>query len=195
MARLREFEPDVALEKAVHLFWEKGYGATSFDDIVSETGVSRYGLYDAFGNKRELFRAALQSYIDLLKNAHQQELRGPNASIKQIRDYFNTLLSDDLIVRRGCMICNTAFEAASRDETVAADVQRYFDELSKVFGKALGNARARREIGPHVEPSKSAISLAGLILSSALMDRLGFDASKIRQQVEASLDALEASRA
>ena len=116
---------------------------TSFDDIVSETGVSRYGLYDAFGNKRELFRAALQSYIDLLKKAHQQELRGQNASIAEIRDYFKTLLSDDLIVRRGCMICNTAFEVASRDETVAEDVQRYFGN-SPVLGERLRRDLVRR---------------------------------------------------
>lgn len=192
MPRTREFEPEAALDKAVHLFWQKGYGETSFDDIVSQTGVSRYGLYDAFGAKRDLFRQALQSYIGFLKRTHQQELRGKDASLPEIQAYFKTLLSDDLIVRRGCMICNTAFEVAPHDAEVAADVRGYFDEFTRVFRRALRNAKARRQLAPHVNPSESALSLSGLILSAALMDRVGFDAAKTRRQVAASLKALEA---
>ena len=51
MVRPREFDPDEALDKAMHLFWERGFQHTSMEDLVRRTGVSRYGLYGTFGNK------------------------------------------------------------------------------------------------------------------------------------------------
>ena len=48
MARHKEFDPNTALMKATHLFWQKGYAATSIDDLVVATGVQRYGLYTTF---------------------------------------------------------------------------------------------------------------------------------------------------
>ena len=52
MVRPREFDPDEALDKAMHLFWERGFQHTSMEDLVRRTGVSRYGLYGTFGNNR-----------------------------------------------------------------------------------------------------------------------------------------------
>ena len=64
MVRTRSFDPSSALAKAVDLFSSKGYSETSMEDIVRATGVSRYGLYGTFGNKRELFEQALDKYAD-----------------------------------------------------------------------------------------------------------------------------------
>ena len=54
MARVREFDPAEALVGAMQVFWRRGFTDTSMDDIVKETGVSRYGLYGEFGNKKGL---------------------------------------------------------------------------------------------------------------------------------------------
>ncbi len=66
MSRARSFDTDVALDKAMRLFWRKGYLDTSIDDLVSETGVGRSGLYGTFGGKRDLFFAALTRYRNLI---------------------------------------------------------------------------------------------------------------------------------
>lgn len=55
MPRLREFDPQTVLAEATQIFWRNGYADTSMEDIVLETGVSRYGLYGTFGNKKELW--------------------------------------------------------------------------------------------------------------------------------------------
>ncbi len=55
MARTQEFDPNEALDRAVALFWKKGFFDSSMDDLVKATGVSRYGIYGTFGNKREFF--------------------------------------------------------------------------------------------------------------------------------------------
>ena len=64
MVRTRTFDPATALSTVVDLFASRGYSDTSMDDIVKATGVSRYGIYGTFGNKRELFEQALERYAD-----------------------------------------------------------------------------------------------------------------------------------
>ena len=64
MNRARTFDPATALGQVVDLFASKGYSETSMEDIVQTTGVSRYGLYGTFGNKRELFEQALEQYAE-----------------------------------------------------------------------------------------------------------------------------------
>jgi AcrR family transcriptional regulator len=62
MGRHREFEPEVALDAALDVFWRKGFEGTSFSDLTEVTGVARPGLYAVFGNKEELFLKALDRY-------------------------------------------------------------------------------------------------------------------------------------
>ena len=193
VSRPREFQPEAALEQAVHLFWEKGYEETSFEDIVAATNVSRYGLYGAFGNKRDMFRKALRLYFDHVVGSYQAELRGPDASIPEIRRYFATMLKfgQSEAAGRGCMICNTAIEVAPRDEEIAKDVRSLFDQITGVFRRALANAKAKGEIAPDTPIGPCAVSLTGLIQSSALMLRVGYPISTIRQNVEAALARLD----
>src|SRR5580700_2578012 len=62
MGRPREFDTDAAMEKAMRLFWAKGYEGTSVADLTGTLGISRPSLYAAFGDKESLFRAALERY-------------------------------------------------------------------------------------------------------------------------------------
>ena len=64
MVRTRSFDPATALSVAVDVFASKGYAETSMEDLVKATGVSRYGLYGTFGNKRELFEQALERFAE-----------------------------------------------------------------------------------------------------------------------------------
>jgi AcrR family transcriptional regulator len=64
MGRPREFNTDKALEQALHVFWRQGYEGTSINDLTQAIGITKPSLYAAFGNKEELFRKALDRYID-----------------------------------------------------------------------------------------------------------------------------------
>lgn len=55
MPRPRQFDPEVLLEGAMHIFWEKGYEATSIRDIVEKTGVNQFSIYNVYGDKQGLF--------------------------------------------------------------------------------------------------------------------------------------------
>lgn len=193
MARPREFEPEQALEQALHVFWEKGYEDTSFEDIVKATNVSRYGLYGAFGNKRDLFRKVLRQYADFFIHNYQAELRKPEASLPQIREYFETLLllGDSMLAGRGCMICNTAVEVAPHDAEIAAEIRTLFGELVGVFRRALQNAHDNGDISSELSVDDWAVNLAALTQSSAVMARVGIKMATVRMSIEAPLSALE----
>ena len=60
--RPRKFDPNVALDRAVEVFWAKGYAAASLDDLTLATGINRPSLYAAFGDKERLFLRALERY-------------------------------------------------------------------------------------------------------------------------------------
>ncbi len=193
MARTREFDPDVALERALALFWEKGYGDSSFDDIVETTGVSRYGLYEEFGSKRNLFRKALRGYMDRIQQQYQVGLRQPDASLPEIRSYFEGMmkLAEGEAAQRGCLICNTTVELARGDEEIASDLRGFFEDMVLMFKKTLHNAREKGELGRGINVDDWAVSLAALNQSSALMVRLGLDLELVRRNLEASLATLE----
>ena len=70
------------------LFASKGYSETSMEDIVQTTGVSRYGLYNEFGNKRELFEQALELFADRMGRQSFLRLLEPDASLDHIRELF-----------------------------------------------------------------------------------------------------------
>ena len=77
MARPREFDADEALDKAMHLFWAKGYYDTSIRDLVEATGVNYYGLYGTFESKHGLFLAALDRYRAKVTSQIVRELNRP----------------------------------------------------------------------------------------------------------------------
>jgi AcrR family transcriptional regulator len=62
--RPREFDPDVALDQALKVFWKKGYEGASMPELTKAMGINRPSLYATFGNKEELFRKAVQRYVD-----------------------------------------------------------------------------------------------------------------------------------
>jgi len=64
MGRPREFDPDQALDIALHVFWRRGYEGASINDLTEAMGITKPSLYAAFGNKEELFRKALDRYVD-----------------------------------------------------------------------------------------------------------------------------------
>ena len=77
MARQREFDPDEALDKAMLLFWRKGYDETSVRDPVEFAAVAQAGLYGAFGDKHRLYEAALDRFFQTVPAPLPAELAAP----------------------------------------------------------------------------------------------------------------------
>src|ERR1700761_2243502 len=95
MARPREFDRDVALDRAIGVFWANGFAATSTEDLTAAMGIGRQSLYNAFGDKRRLYLEALGAYQARSVGGHLARLNGPVSPLEGVRDLLLGLIPDD----------------------------------------------------------------------------------------------------
>lgn len=134
MARLREFDEEKALDAAMHLFWEKGYSATSLSDLTAKMGIQRPSLYAAFGDKEGLFEAALRRYTKL--HASKVRIKLQNRPVKEgIRTFFEELVEEEYKkeTNKGCFCINTMVELASHNEKFEILTREHQMYLSVLF--------------------------------------------------------------
>ncbi|MDJ0750209.1 MAG: TetR/AcrR family transcriptional regulator [Woeseiaceae bacterium] len=193
MTRARTFDPSTTLSQVVDLFASKGYSETSMEDIVQTTGVSRYGLYGTFGNKRELFEQALERYAEGMGKQSFLRLLEPGASLDHIRQIF-----DDRVAgmcspeeNKGCLFIHTAMELAPQDEELRGVLQRFMKRMSKAFAIGLDSAKGRGEIHKDID-----VDMAGELLTSSMfglvvLGRTGFPKETLDGIVDGTLNSLK----
>jgi TetR/AcrR family transcriptional repressor of nem operon len=139
MPRQKAFDPDEALQKAMQVFWERGYEATSVEDLVQSMGINRFSLYSTFGDKHQLFVAALERYRATIVADLVGELEQSEAGLAAIRQFFTRLVDFFASSKgwRGCLLTNTAVELAPHDPQAAAKVQAHVVRLEEAFYRVL----------------------------------------------------------
>jgi TetR/AcrR family transcriptional repressor of nem operon len=192
MVRTREFDPEAALGFAMEVFWRDGYYATSIDGLVAATGVSRYGLYGEYQNKRGLFLAALDCYRATVIEQLTSALFAPHASLPVIRDFLQHLAdrAGKPAGRSGCLLCNTANEVAPHDKAAARKVADFRAHLAAGFRAALANGVAKGELPRGFDVGQEADFLAGVVQALSTMARSRAEPGAIANFVSVSLSTL-----
>jgi TetR/AcrR family transcriptional repressor of nem operon len=192
MNRARTFDPSTALGQVVDLFSSKGYSETSMEDIVQTTGVSRYGLYGTFGNKRELFEQALEQYAEGMGKRSFLRLLEPGASLDHIRNIFKERVADMCggDERKGCLFIHTAMELAPQDEELRGVLQRFMKRMSKAFAIGLDSAKSRGEISENVDVDAAGELLTSTMFGLVVLGRTGFPKKTLDGIVESTLGSL-----
>jgi len=147
MARPREFDETAVLEAAVQCFWARGYEATSVRDLAESMGITSASLYNAFGDKRSLYRRALDHYIAQSFADRVGRFEGHLPPREAIGAFFSEIIERSLndLDRKGCMLVNSALEVAPHDaefQRVVADVlvqMEAFFHRSVVAGQRDGS--------------------------------------------------------
>lgn len=193
MARNREFCPGAALDKAMHVFWAKGYAGTSIEDLVSATGVSRYGLYGEFGGKSGLFLAALEHYRATVIRPLLDIIEPPEASLPAIRALFTTLLG---FMRQpgsqlGCLIFNAMADMGQHDAATAAALADARERLRLGLRRMLDNAARKGELPPGFDLGREADFLFGVMHALPMMARSGVEGAVLENLVAVALSTLE----
>ena len=133
MPRPKAFDEEAVLQKAVNLFWCRGYEATSVQDLVDTLGINRASLYDTYGDKYELYVKALERYRDTEQSGFCQRLDQSRPAIDLLRDLFAAGIRQSLDdpEQKGCFIVNATIELAPHDSAIAQIVaanRRAFEE-------------------------------------------------------------------
>jgi TetR/AcrR family transcriptional regulator, transcriptional repressor for nem operon len=161
MARTKEFDPGAVLERALDLFWTKGYEATSMADLVEHLGIGRASLYATYGSKRDLYLKALDCY-SRRGSGPVEIVSQPGAvlpAVRQLIDYYISLAARER-PNRGCMIANAAVESGTSDPEVSRVVARNWNAIEGALMSALMRARAQGELAADKDPQ----ALAQLLL-------------------------------
>ncbi|MEN8041639.1 MAG: TetR/AcrR family transcriptional regulator [Actinomycetota bacterium] len=148
MARTRSFDTDEALDSAMGVFWDRGYEATSMEDITLATSLSRSSIYAAFGSKRGLFDAVTDRYLEGI-DLMLEPLEGHDGGLDSIVGFFEgwrSQIRGDKDGSLGCLMINTMAERGHIDPRIVKAGNDYLERLSSAFHGALVGAAERGEI-------------------------------------------------
>jgi TetR/AcrR family transcriptional repressor of nem operon len=148
MARPKAFNEEAAIDKAVEVFWTKGYEAASMQDLINAMGIQRGSLYNAFGSKQQLFLKSLQRYGVVVVNKLLEILESKPSAIASIELFFAQLVEHLLTAGelRSCLVTNSAIERGLRDEETKAQVLSLLSSLEKGFYNTLLRAKENGEL-------------------------------------------------
>ncbi|MEQ6328272.1 TetR/AcrR family transcriptional regulator [Pseudomonas chengduensis] len=146
------------LESAMQLFWEQGYEATSLQDLLSVTGLSKSSLYESFGSKQGLFEAAFTRYFDSRSKQMLDRLEQAESPLAFIHGCLLSVLDDAQQNKpRGCMLVNVANEFSTGDPVVQPLIELATKRFRQVFELAFERAQACGEQSTEKPPAALAL--------------------------------------
>ena len=152
MARSKEFSPEEKLEKARDLFWEKGYHATSMQDLVEAMGLNRGSIYDTYGDKHSLFLQCLTLYAEAGAYTYRKEAVASASPMKAVENIINKGVDWILGQGKSCMAVKTSFELAPVDSDAHAIIKRNAEQMTAILEDLLIQAQKMGELAPHKDP-------------------------------------------
>jgi len=192
MGRPYEFDRQETLTRAMDVFWEKGYRATSIQNLVDKMGIKRGSIYNTFGDKHQLFIEAIEHYGDVVTTQMIEVLQSPGSPVENIKRFFNSIVeSSSNPQNKGCLISNTVVELAPHDDEAADVVTGILEKIQSAFLNCLNKAVKLGELPPktntHILSSFLATSTHGLIVTG----KSAIDRGQLKDVVGVIISTLE----
>lgn len=189
MPRPRQYDEGEVLAKAMRVFWNHGYGAST-RQLAAAMGINQFSVYACFESKAGLFERALNHYIDeIIEALALLPLRSEHAATPELRKFLECFVNTKNVdAPNGCLICNTMIEQRQHTRPVLQAIERYRDLLTKAFSRALLNGfpdmpetvvRARSEF------------LFGAILGLFVQKKMGAEGSSVQILVDEIMFSIE----
>ncbi len=141
MGRNFEFNREETLNRAMQVFWQKGYKATSIKDLIDEMGIQPGSIYNTFGDKHSLFIEVIRHYGEVVTTNALKSLEQEGSPLQNLRNFFNEIITRPYDKKcKGCLIVNTVVELAPHDNETSDILRQIMQkiELSFYKGKAVG---------------------------------------------------------
>ena len=194
MARPREFDEATALEAAMNCFWAQGYELTSVRDLAEQMGITGASLYNAFGDKRSLYRQALRHYLE-------QTVRDRVARLEQlppfpaIRTFFDEIVERSVTdkQRRGCMLVNSALELAPYDPEFQKLVAQEMIFIEAFFRRCIEAGQKDGTISAIRPGAELAKLLLSVLLGIRVLARTRPERAVLEDAANGALELLKAN--
>lgn len=180
MAGKKQFNEEQTLDRAIGVFWERGYAATSMQDLAQATGVLRGSLYNAYGDKQAIFLRVFERYRRTFLDAARLQLAAADPATA-LHDFFaytiNTMTEavppvapSQETSTRGCLTTKIATDETAMDEPVRTALRGMLDELEEILLTRLAMADARARLT--LPPADAARLAATLTRGIVVMERI-----------------------
>ena len=188
VGRPREFDEEQVLTSAMEAFWRKGYEATSLADLTACTRMNKASLYRVFGDKHQLFKAALKNYANIefrKTTAVTSDTASPLTNIRAVVQK----ICDDANSNKGCMIINSIVELAPHDPEVKQMLKGFGNQRLQAIQGMVAQAQAAGEVRAELDPHKLAVSLMIAFAGSATMIKGFMPHESIIENLENLIDS------
>lgn len=193
MGRPVEFDRDVVLERAMQVFWAKGYKATSLQDLLQAMNLSKSSFYQTFFSKHQLFQQSINHYRDYMTRDMLNSLQQAESGRKFIEENFRSIAAEahEPPGQLGCFVMNSANEFAQQDPVIADLVARGIVQFERVFLAAVKRAQVEGDIAAE----KNAQALARYLVSSRsglkTIAKAGASQKSLKEVIAIVLSALD----
>jgi AcrR family transcriptional regulator len=186
--RPRAFHADVALERAMHVFWAKGYEGASLSDLTRAMRINRPSLYAAFGNKEQLFRKVLDRYMDGPVAYFGKALAAPKARDVVEEIFLGTArMGDDPRIPAGCLMVQGAL--ACGDASVRKEVAARRAASEAALRRRFQRAKREGDLPKNADPGELAGYVMTVVRGMAVQSAGGASSDQLRRVAQIALRA------
>lgn len=194
MARPRTFNESEVLERAVALFRSRGFERASMPELTAHLGICRQSLYNAFGDKRGLYLAALDRYGALEIDAKLAQLASAPSPLLGVEALVTSWASYGAeCPSEGCLTITAIVDSAD-DEDARQIVEGHVDRLEKGIRTALKKAQSAGELSPAAQPTRLARSLVITCYGVGVLAKLPGSTQRVKAAVAEALERLDSFR-
>jgi TetR/AcrR family transcriptional repressor of nem operon len=196
MGREKQYDRSELLQRAMQLFWRRGYTSTSTAELVQELGVNRKSMYSEFGSKEALFQAALEHYNRNVMGHLLAPIEADDASIGSIKELFRSFVvaGEGKFKGLGCLMCNTANERSSIACDIDQYVEEYFERIQQGFRRALENAQKNLEFTRPIDTGEMASFLTTCLIGTVSSIRASAPGANLRSTHRMICDLMDSLR-
>jgi AcrR family transcriptional regulator len=187
--RPRAFDTEQALERALQVFWSNGFTASSLDELCAAMGIARPSLYAAFGDKEDLYLAAIAAFRNAMAAGYRAAIEGAGTRRDGILAFlrFSIARYTSGEIARGCLgVCTATSEAAAHPRIRAA-LTSLIAELDTSYAAVLGSARKRGELPPTADVEVLGRMLVAIQQTLAVRARAGASVAELDKIAQDSL--------
>ncbi|MDH3607701.1 MAG: TetR/AcrR family transcriptional regulator [Gammaproteobacteria bacterium] len=166
-------DQDEIIDRAMHLFWQRGYKKTSVEDLIQGAGINRFSLYETYGGKHGLYLKAMDKYRDDVFLKRMDKIDNYENGLLGIQEYFESL-EEFLVDCKGdftCLMMNSQIELVPRDKKVAKKVSFYFEKMEETFSSALTRAKKKGALAKNTDVQDLAKLLTGSAQGMCVMSK------------------------
>lgn len=193
MPRAKQFDEEEILEKAMMLFWQKGYFDTSIKDLIAYLGISNASIYNAFGGKKQLFYRAFNHYRSTQSKGLGQFLSTQTHTRAGLIQVFQKIIYDDCqdLDCKGCFIVNTSTELIPSDPNILSLIQSQKETIEGAFYEFLQLGVDSGQISPEKDITVISRLLYTLMTGLRVIGKAKPDPNESMASVEAVLSLLD----